>query len=248
MKRTRILLLAVLLLLTSCQGERGPAGPAALPVQIIGEIRISAIYDPMADLIVAGTPSIPEANINGLACLRAWEPSITSQFLFELYDVPVAPGDSVHLTVDYARSDGNPAQARVDMLMPGPFTYTMAAPEDTITFHRGEDLAFAWTQPPGAEGVTAQCQIFYTYLDSSGWYGNWDYFYSGWLTDTTLVLPAAEIFPDSIGSLVWTSGYFVVSACGGPREEDDPDNVTGDGCGRFQAWTSLPRIFLKPVE
>lgn len=236
---------ALALFFAGCQGDRGPQGPPGCPLPIFINAQFSADYNPDGPpfppsffMTVAESPSVPSATING----AAYQPSpylYQNIFRFTSDNLSLAPGDSLHLQVDYLTSDSLARQARSDLVLPGNFGVVWPDTGGTYSLPRDSDFVARWTRSSGANAYDCALSLRCWYIDSLGQYNLIMISRDTLQVDTEYIVSAALIFPDSLqnDSLEWSFGGFSVEARTGPVFPGMPGNVAGDGSGTVFAAT-----------
>ncbi|RJP77521.1 MAG: hypothetical protein C4524_08195 [Candidatus Zixiibacteriota bacterium] len=246
----RILLLAALPLLASCQGERGPAGPAAESRPFItGAITCrSGQAEGTAVLQVDGPLIRPGVWINGTPLEPSYAEEVGVEYTFR-DGVPLSPGDSARLEV------AAPDTAWADLVMPGAFALLDPDPLDTLRLRLGQDgLAARWSRAPGADLYRLSLDLNYAVICTTEWgiiYGLYYWTILDTLaSDTAIVFSAAQLFPDpeAAAGFDLSSGELTVTAQSGPSQPGQPGNVHGAGLGFVYGLTCGDTLRLEVTE
>ena len=237
--------LLISLSLLGCEGDEGPAGPPGTPtIYISGKVAAEPSmwpygpppYPTWATLQVSDLPSIPEVAVNGTALPINYVTG--DQISFLEFDLPVEPGDSVHLSVNYVDADSNPRQAWADILLPEAFSIILPDTAWNLQIPWAEDLELHWEASGGADAYW-----FYFNLYASYWVAGEHQSSFCWLdttiADTHLTIPLTLYLPDTslMDSADGGMGELKIVAQNGIWQEGELGNIQGDGDGFFYART-----------
>ncbi|RJP77523.1 MAG: hypothetical protein C4524_08205 [Candidatus Zixiibacteriota bacterium] len=238
---------ALALVLTGCEGERGPAGPAGYnPIEVMGSLR----YHPSPvvpftffSLEVQGSPTIPSVSLNGEDYAMAFN-STQNAFTCNYPVMTFSPGDSVVIEIDYVKNNGDPGVARIRSLIPAPAEPIV--PLSPIAW--GGDLVWNWLSVPGADGYDVYFSHHCRYSDTLGI--PQDYYWSCHeiTTDTVLTFSAADLWPADMAALHGPQPTYAelrAYPINGPFLPGEPGNVTGDGTGFFTCTVDTDPVTIE---
>jgi hypothetical protein len=238
----------LLVAIGGCEGPEGPQGPPGTsPVYINGWIQPHTSLDSSshAEVEVYNIPEIPNVEINGIPIPLQYSFSWRIPYRFVHLDLPISAGDSTELLVTYTELDGSSGIAKAGVISPGPFEITSSDTSyDTIAV--GDSLAVRWSQSDGADIYLVRFDFQFRYTDTSGISERFYCTIDTLMSDVCITFSPTELFPPiaEIGSVEVANGHFQIWAINGPAKEGDEGNITGDGMGFFNGWTSGGSLYI----
>ncbi|RJP77524.1 MAG: hypothetical protein C4524_08210 [Candidatus Zixiibacteriota bacterium] len=249
--------LAAALFLASCEGDRGPAGPAAPdPAPYV----MGSVYYGSYDNSGYGYASIsnlgvmPDVTFNGVPSLLSSPVNPPNPLAVLAPDLSFSPGDSVHLDLAFPQPGGQPGNAHAVVVIPDTFHLVYPEPEQNFDLPIGSDFTARWTRSNHAQAYRVRMVLRYVDLDTT--LGSLipaaqtHQVLDTLVADTTVVLSGQRLFPDPAWASAWDQreGEFSVSAHYGPWQPGAPGNVNGDGRGFFFARTIGETIWMDLVS
>jgi hypothetical protein len=237
------------LLITGCEGEQGPQGltgsqgsegpPGLDIITVSGYLEGPNVWDSLSDaeVWIGNSPSIPSVSISGHKLDYDWFNGEDMEF--ENFDLPISPGDSAALRIEYTKLDSSTGTARASGTLPGSFGIESHDTTSIFLIPVGSSLTVSWTVSPGADGYATWFDLSYSYYDSLGVEHVFDFNLDTLLTGNYLTISSDQMFPDTVNidSLNYSWGHFDVEAVNGPMQSGDMGNVSGDGMGLFYCFT-----------
>lgn len=223
----------------SIEGPQGDMGGAGIyPITVNGYITeyddLNVDETIMASVQIGHPYSVPEVTVNGieLPFIGFDEEGDLSYVKLEM---PVNPGDSVHLYISFEDFDGDIRNAWADIVLPDDFEIT-SYDTNTVQLPFGSDVEISWTESAGATEYNAYIYMWCTYYTDSlnARYRYMDYVKID-VSDTTLVYEGSLLFPDpaEVDSLSEGWGYIAVNPQCGSSSEPGEFNLQGDAEGYF---------------
>jgi hypothetical protein len=215
--------------ISGCEGPVGPAGQ--LEFSVFGSVEFTSDTVPTyAYVIVSNISSIPTVKLN--------QDFIKFRDLYSggthYWDTlrTLTAGDGVQLAVS-----GNQGIADAVVRIPQQFTIQFPDPDSVFILPPNNDFTASWNTSSFSDYYTAYFYLNYSYVPTGGGSKYFSFDLDTILSTTSLIIPAAQLFPEDFDSLTsWSSsyGYFNIIAINGPKPEVGAQgNITGNGIGFF---------------
>lgn len=230
------ILLGTLIFFSGCKPKSATSGkPEIMGIVIVGRDSVPAAtvevnYSKSLPVVAVNSETLSlsdyQCNYNYFSDEQVWSS------WWEKDPLELLPGKKCVLHIYQA--DG---EAQTDSLMvPWPPVFT--SPGGGFTLKGGTPLPIAWTSGTGVERYYLQIELYYSYRDTARNYRTFSLDTSMYLpgTVTSFTLPAANIFPLDVDSVLSGSGSIELQAEIGWKAGSNPKgNIKGNGYGYF--WT-----------
>lgn len=220
----------IVICIWGCEGPTGPVGPAGkTDFSVFGMVEfISDTLPTRTNLIVSNIASIPSVKLNQ-DFIKFRNLHNDGSYYWDTLRT-ITQGDEVQLTVS-----GDQGTAGTVVRIPQQFRIQSPDPDSIFILLPHNNFIASWAVSNFADYYNAYFYLSYRYFPIGGVTSK--YFQlevDTMLTNTSISIPAAKLFPADIDSIIGGYGGFHIEAVNGPRlEVGAKGNVTGDGIGFF---------------
>ncbi|MCX7994775.1 MAG: hypothetical protein N3A65_03240 [candidate division WOR-3 bacterium] len=174
-----------------------------------------------------GFKMMPLATINGDTLFPHDYYLGATDFYYRAYIDWIDNGDECKFKIDYEEGKGEATDT-----MPGRFNIT--APDTTFILRKGNSLNITWGSASDADWYWLEIYLSYYYIDTSGYYEDFDFYLDTIVDGALLTLSAIRIFPGHVDSVLYGYGDVYVEAVSGSKlEPGSKGNIKGNAVGFF---------------
>ena len=245
-------LLAIILAFGGCEGDQGLEGDTGLtglqgpPGEPIPNIFSTLeLYEKLgtkylrATVGIYGTPDLPLVTISGIDIPRNDDAILTEGKLEYFREFPRDMiSDTANLSVTWTKTTGLTALADAAITIPGLFGIIAPDTSGPVLITNSDSIDIIWSQSDSAEMYWARFSMEYEYIDTAGVDGLFTLLVDTFVTDTSLKIDSATIFPgDVAGTIENLTADFSLYASIGPLHPDSAWNISGDATGYFVSYS-----------